>query len=162
MTMSLDRRAFLKRGAAGAAGVTLMSSGLLVACGSDKKGTASSAASSSGTPNYGTLDFQLSWIKNSEFAGHYIADQKGYYKDVGFSKVNLIAGGPNVSQDAVVAAGKAFIGISTPDIAASAILKGAPNIIIGAEYQKNPFAVMSLATKPISKPEDMVGKKIGV
>ena len=161
MTMSLDRRAFLKRGAAGAAGFTLLSSGLLVACGDDED-SASSTTAADGTADYGTLDFQLSWIKNAEFAGHYIADQKGYYKDAGFSKVNFIAGGPNVSQDAVVASGKAFIGISTPDIAASAILKGAPNIIIGAEYQKNPFCVMSLATKPIAKPEDMVGKKIGV
>ena len=33
--MALDRRAFLKRGAAGAAGFTLLSSGLLAACGDD-------------------------------------------------------------------------------------------------------------------------------
>ncbi len=160
--MALDRRAFLKRGAAGAAGFTLLSSGLLVACGDDDDSSSESGSGSSGTPDYGTLDFQLSWIKNAEFAGHYIADQKGYYKDVGFSKVNLISGGPNVSQDAVVASGKAFIGISTPDIAASAILEGAPNVIIGAEYQKNPFCVMSLAENPINTPEEMVGKKIGV
>jgi ABC-type nitrate/sulfonate/bicarbonate transport system substrate-binding protein len=162
VVMALDRRAFLKRGAAGAAGFTLLSSGLLVACGDDDKSESSSSGGSDGTPDYGTLDLQLSWIKNAEFAGHYIADQKGYYKEAGFSKVNMISGGPNVSQDAVVAAGKAFVGISTPDIAASAILEGAPNIAIGAEYQKNPFCVMSLADNPINTPEEMIGKKIGV
>ena len=162
VTRSLDRRMFLKSSAFGAAGFTLLSSGLLVACGSDSEGTAASGSSDGGAPDYGKLDFQLSWIKNVEFAGEYIADTNGYYKDAGFSSVNLIAGGPSVSQDSVVASGKAFMGVSTPDIAASAILKGAPNIIIGAEYQKNPFCVMSLAENPISTPEEMVGKKIGV
>ena len=51
-----------------------------------------------------------------------------------------MAGGPNVSQDSVVAAGKALVGISSPDITGAAILKGAPLVIIGAQYQKNPFA----------------------
>ena len=163
VTRSLDRRMFLKSSAFGAAGFTLLSSGLLVACSSDSEGTASSDGSSDGgTPDYGKLDFQLSWIKNVEFAGEYIADTNGYYKDAGFSSVNLIAGGPSVSQDSVVASGKAIMGVSTPDIAASAILAGAPNIIIGAEYQINPFCVMSLASNPISDPEAMKGKKIGV
>lgn len=162
MTRSLDRRMFLKSSAFGAAGFTLLSSGLLAACSSDSEGTAASGSSDGGSPDYGKLDFQLSWIKNAEFAGLYIADTNGYYKDAGFSDVNLMAGGPSVSQDSVVASGKAFMGISTPDIAASAILKGAPNVIIGAEYQINPFCVMSLADNPISTPEEMVGKKIGV
>ena len=33
---------------------------------------------------------------------------------------------------------------------------------IGAQYQKNPFAIMTLASKPIKTPQDMIGKKIGV
>ena len=67
-----------------------------------------------------------------------------------------------MQQDAVVAAGKAFVGISSPDITAAAILQGADLIIVGAQYQKNPFCIMSLATKPIHTPQDMIGKKIGV
>src|SRR5262249_14601051 len=106
--------------------------------------------------------YQLSWIKNVEFAGMYIADTNGYYKDAGFSAVELLAGGPNVSQDSVVAAGKALVGISSPDITGAAILKGAPIVAIGAQYQKNPFAIMSLATNPINTPQDLIGRKIGV
>jgi ABC-type nitrate/sulfonate/bicarbonate transport system substrate-binding protein len=34
--------------------------------------------------------------------------------------------------------------------------------IIGAQYQKNPFAILSMAAKPINTPQDMYGKKIGV
>ena len=52
--------------------------------------------------------------------------------------------------------------ISAPDITSAAINQGADLVTIGAQYQKNPFAVMSLATKPINTPQDMIGKKIGV
>src|SRR5438270_279990 len=97
----------------------------------------------------GQLTFQLSWIKNVEFAGEYIADTNGYYTDAGFSKVSLLSGGPGVAQDSVVAGGKALVCISAPDITSSAIKNGAPLVTIGAQYQKNPFCVISAASKPI-------------
>jgi ABC-type nitrate/sulfonate/bicarbonate transport system substrate-binding protein len=166
----LDRRSFLRR--SGVTGLVLFGGGgaILAACGDDGDTDTSSGDTTApgattapgGTPDYGVLEYQLSWIKNVEFAGMYLADVNGYYKAEGFESVNFTSGGPNVQQDAIVASGKAFIGISTPDIAASAIIGGAPNIILGAQYQKNPFCVMSLADNPIETPEAMYGKKIGV
>lgn len=159
----LDRRDFLRRSALAGAGVALLSSPLLAACGSDKKKTSTgSTGSGTGTASLGGLTYQLSWYKNTEFAGQYLADTKGYYKESGFEGVNFLSGGPTVQQDAVVASGKAFVGISAPDITAAAILKGAPTIIIGAIFQKNPFCIMSLAKSPINTPQDLIGKKIGV
>ena len=159
MTAYINRRNLLR----GGAGLALfgVSSALLAACGDDSSDSGSSS-SGGGAKDFGALNYQLSWIKNVEFAGQYIADTKGYYKEAGFSSVNLMAGGPNVSQDAVVASGKALVGISSPDITAAAILKGAPIIILGAQYQKNPFAIVSRADAPINLPTDMIGKKIGV
>ncbi|ABW15042.1 NMT1/THI5 like domain protein [Parafrankia sp. EAN1pec] len=155
-----DRRGFLRGGMGTTAGVALLAlggGGLLAACGDD-----SSDGGSSGS-GFGVLDIRFSWIKNTEFAGAYIADQKGYYKAAGFSGVNMIAGGPSATpQDTDVATGKAFIGISAPDITGNAILNGAPIKIIGAQYQKNPFAIVSMADKPIAGPQEMIGKKIGV
>ena len=167
MAQKLNRRAFLGRSMTGAAGLAVIGVGgssLLAACGSDSDSSSSSSGTSGsgGSGDLGTLDFQLSWIKNVEFAGNYIADTNGYYADAGFSSVNLMAGGPNVQQDAVVAAGGALLGIGTPDITAPAILEGAPLKVIAVTYQKNPFCVMSLADNPITTPEDMYGKSIGV
>ncbi|GAA3209105.1 hypothetical protein GCM10010532_032670 [Dactylosporangium siamense] len=149
------------RTARAAAGLAVLGSAatVLAACGDDDEAPSTSA---SGGKDFGTLNYQLSWIKNVEFAGAYIADTNGYYKEAGFSSVNLMAGGPNVSQDSVVTAGKALVGISSPDITGAAILKGAPLVAIGAQYQKNPFCIMSLASKPINSPQDLVGRKIGV
>jgi len=163
VSQALNRRAFLGRSLTAGAGMAALAAGgstFLAACGSDSK--SSSTGSTSGSANFGTLDYQLSWIKNVEFAGQYIADTNGYYKDGGFSSVNLMAGGPTVQQDAVVASGKALLGIGSPDITAPAILKGAPLKIIAVLFQKNPFCVMSLASNPIATPQDMVGKSIGV
>jgi ABC-type nitrate/sulfonate/bicarbonate transport system substrate-binding protein len=163
VSQALNRRAFLGRSLTAGAGMAAIAAGgstFLAACGSDSK--SSSTGSTTGSANFGTLDYQLSWIKNVEFAGQYIADTNGYYKDGGFSSVNLMAGGPTVQQDAVVASGKALLGIGSPDITAPAILQGAPLKIIAVLFQKNPFCVMSLASNPIPNPQAMVGKKIGV
>jgi ABC-type nitrate/sulfonate/bicarbonate transport system substrate-binding protein len=191
MSDQIDRRAFLRRGGAAGVSLAAVGVGLptlLAACGSSKSSTSgattattaaagtattvapssattAAAGGSSATPaagSLGTISVQLSWIENAEFSGEYIAATKGYYTASGFKAVNLISGGPSVAQDAIVASGKAFIGISSPDITGPAALKGFPLVIVGAQYQKNPFAIMSLAKKPLLTPQDMIGKEVGV
>lgn len=109
------------------------------------------------------LRYRLSWVKNVQFAGAYIADHEGIYADEGISRVELIAGGPAaVPVDADVATGKALVGVSAPDITAAAVRNGAPLTIIGTEFQKSPFAIMSLAERPINTPREMYGRRIGV
>lgn len=173
MAAPLDRRQFLGRGLVAGAGLVVVGGGassLLAACSSDSKTTTSSGTTAAGgntgtvaPGSLGTLDYQLSWIKNVEFAGAYIADTDGFYVDAGFEKVNLLSGGPNVTQDAVVDSGGAFVGISAPDITASGIVNNGNELIaVGALFQKNPFCVMSLASNPLPNPQAMIGKKIGV
>jgi ABC-type nitrate/sulfonate/bicarbonate transport system substrate-binding protein len=161
----LDRRRLLIAG-----GLAAVAGPVLAACSSSSSSssaaataTASGSASSTAMADLGALSYRLSWIKNVEFAGSYIADTKGYYKAQGFSSVNLIAGGASATpMEADVATGKALFGVSSPDITGAAIVKGAPLKIIGAQYQKNPFAIMSMTKSPITAAQDMYGKKIGV
>jgi ABC-type nitrate/sulfonate/bicarbonate transport system substrate-binding protein len=152
----MDRRSFLRL-SGGAAGLALASP-MLAACGSS---SGSKVASSGGATSLADINYQLSWIKNFQFDGEYIADDKGYYKANGL-RVNLLSGGPNSATDAIVQSGKALIGQSSPDFTANAIAKGADLKIIGANYQKSPFCIISLAKKPIRTPQDLVGKKIGI
>jgi ABC-type nitrate/sulfonate/bicarbonate transport system substrate-binding protein len=160
VTSPFDRRTLLRGG--------MLASGLFVAapflaaCGDDKKTEPSSpGAGSAATIGSGSIRF--SWIKNVEFAGSYIADNKGYYKAEGFSEFTLIGGGPTATPaETDVLTGKAMVGISAPDTTAAAILKGGTLKIIGAQYQKNPFAIMSMSKTPIKSAQDMIGKKIGV
>jgi ABC-type nitrate/sulfonate/bicarbonate transport system substrate-binding protein len=163
VSAGLGRRRLLTAG-----GLAAVAGPVLAACSSGSSSSAppasaSSASSSAAAPALGPLSYRLSWVKNVEFAGSYIADSKGYYKAQGFSSVSLIAGGAAATpMEADVATSKALVGVSSPDITGAAILKGAPLKIIGAQYQKNPFAIMSMAKSPINTPQDMYGKKIGV
>ena len=112
--------------------------------------------------NFGELNIQLSWIKNSEFAGQFLAVENGYYTEAGFSKVNLVAG--PAATEAEVLSGNALVGIANPISATPIILEeGAPLKIIGTTYQKNPFTILSLKNGAnIATVQDLIGKKIGV
>lgn len=111
--------------------------------------------------NHGELALQLSFVKNSQNSGEYIADAEGFYTAEGFSKVDLIAGPTAV--EASVATGKADVGFSTALTAASVIEKEKmPVKIVGAVYQKNAFTILSLEENPIREPKDLEGKRIGI
>ncbi len=112
--------------------------------------------------DFGDLSIQLSWIKNSEFAGQFFAVENGYYTDAGFSSVNLVAG--PAATEAEVLSGNALVGIANPISTAPVILnEGAPLKIIGTTYQKNPFTILSLKDGAnIETIQDLIGKRIGV
>ncbi len=152
----MSRRALLRDGML-ASGL-MLGAPLLAACG---KGNTAGPAKA-GAMGAGSL--RLLWVENVEFAGSYIADTNGYYKAEGFSSFTLISGGPTATPvETDLVAGKALFGISTPDLVASAVVRGGAGIkIIGAQFQKTPFALVSMADKPITTPQDMIGKKIGV
>jgi ABC-type nitrate/sulfonate/bicarbonate transport system substrate-binding protein len=117
----------------------------------------SRASAASLTP----MSYQLSWVKDAEFAGSFLAESQGYYKKHGLS-VNILAGGASVTPEPVVVSGKALVASSAADSAAQAIAQGAPLKIIGVRYQKNPFCIVSLAKKPITSPQGLYGKRLGV
>jgi ABC-type nitrate/sulfonate/bicarbonate transport system substrate-binding protein len=156
VSTTYSRRGFLGRGliaAGGIAGASTLGE-FLTACGSSSKGSSTSSGLT-------TVSTQLSWIKNVEFAGSYVADNKGYYKAHGIA-ANLVAGGPTATVEPDVVSGKVLIGINSPDSTSQAVAKGADLKIIATMYQKSPFAIMSLASKPINTPTEMIGKKIGL
>jgi ABC-type nitrate/sulfonate/bicarbonate transport system substrate-binding protein len=157
-----DRRGFLRLAGlglgVGAAGVAL------AACGGGGSGGSSAAGAAPAAPGaYGTLALQLSWIKNIEFAGEYMADSKGYYTQAGFEKVDLVTG-PVDSADALVLAKNVDVGLSAPDATARFITEqGAPLKIIGSTFQKNPFCILSIEEgNPIRTPQDLIGKRLGI
>ena len=141
----MDRRSFIQL-AGGAAGSLAFASSF---------GEASRAA------GLGKVAYQLSWIKNFQFAGEYVADYKKYYTQAGV-EVDILAGGPTLAVEPVVASGKALVGQGSPDNTANANAKGAGLKIIGAGYQKSPFCMISLTKTALKTPKDMVGKKIGM
>jgi len=143
MSFNLTRRSFLKPSVAGAA--TLSAPGIL---------TGAYAA----TP----LTMQAAWINDAEFCGYFAAIDDGLYSDAGLD-LTYLPGGPDVIPESTLIAGRADLALTTPDTTIKAIAdQGAPFKIIGAQYQKNPIGIVSLAKAPIKSPEDLKGKTLAV
>lgn len=104
---------------------------------------------------------QLSWLHSVQFAGSYIAQDRGWWRDAGL-QVSLAQGGPNAPVEPPVVSGTALVGISAADYTAAAVGQGAPFKIIGVAMQKNPFVIASLPANPVNTPADLVGKRIGM
>jgi ABC-type nitrate/sulfonate/bicarbonate transport system substrate-binding protein len=135
----------------------------LAACGSDDESSPSGGSEGSGEAgDFGDVTLQLSWIKNAEFAGEFMADTNGHYADAGFGKVTMDPGPGPI--ETLVATGDADFGLSNGVSTAQVIAEEeAPLKIVGTKFQKNPFTILSLADGgDIATPEDLVGKKIGV
>jgi ABC-type nitrate/sulfonate/bicarbonate transport system substrate-binding protein len=159
MPDSMTRRRFLQRG--GLAGAVLLGGGatLLSACGDDDESSTSGGGSGDG--DFGELGIQLSWIKNIEFAGLYVADNQGYFTDAGFSSLNMIPGPGDAI--APLVAGDVLYSFGGSETVANAVLNNdAPLKVIGANFQKNPFCILYLNDDPIPDPEALRGKTIGV
>ncbi|MGK0722562.1 ABC transporter substrate-binding protein [Leucobacter sp. W1478] len=107
------------------------------------------------------LAYQLSWTHSVQFGGTYLAQDRGFFSDQGL-EVTLAAGGPNVAGDASTVSGAALVNISAADGVARSNAEGADLVIVGAQYQKSAATILSLAGEPITSPEDLQGKKIGV
>jgi ABC-type nitrate/sulfonate/bicarbonate transport system substrate-binding protein len=146
MTDAINRRTFLGYNAA------LLGAGML--------GTSMATAQAA---ELGSLVYQLGWVKNVGWAGTYFADKRGYFRDEGFSSVELIPGGPNAAPpESIVSAGQALVSLSSPAITASAVNNGAKLKIIGIQFQTSPFIIASPIDKPLKTPQDCIGKRIGI
>ena len=70
-------------------------------------GAALLAASFSGSAAE-KLTLQLKWVTQAQFAGYYVALEKGYYKDLGVD-LTIKPGGPDIAPAQVLAGGGADI-----------------------------------------------------
>jgi ABC-type nitrate/sulfonate/bicarbonate transport system substrate-binding protein len=151
----LTRRQALRRGIGlAAAGFALPA---LAGCGDDDDGSGSAAGG--GDPT--TVNHQLGWLHGVEWAGTYVAIERGYHRAEGLD-VRLSPGGPQTNAESRLAAGRSEIGIVYGVGVALANKEGADIRILGAHLQKSPSGFVSLADKPVRTPQDFVGKRIGV
>ena len=107
------------------------------------------------------VTMQLGWLASNGNLGEICASKLGYFADEGL-EFEIIPGGPNIDGVASVASGRANLGqVSSSPSLMLARAAGIPVKCIAAGYQQHPYTYFSLKEKPITKPEDMIGKKIG-
>lgn len=124
-----------------------------------------SALGGAGLATYGVLgptaafaadpvSLQFGWLKSVQYAGSFIAEERGYYAEEDLD-VTFLPGGPNAPVDPVVISGQALLGVSATDYAARAVLNGAPYKIVGAKNQSHAFCITSKADAPVMSPKDL-------
>ncbi len=108
-----------------------------------------------------SVTIQLSWFPSAEFAGFYVADQKGYYADEDL-KLSFVAGGPEIDSIKEVLDGHAQFGITAGDGIIRARAADQDVVAVASIFRQSPLVVMALADKGIQRPQDLVGKTVGV
>jgi signal transduction histidine kinase/ActR/RegA family two-component response regulator len=104
------------------------------------------------------VSVQLKWFHQFQFAGIYMAKEKGYYKKHGLN-VTIKERDPNKNNIMQVIDGEAEYGLADP-----AILRyraeGLPVKVIAAIFQSNPMVLISKKESGIVSPFEMQGKII--
>jgi NitT/TauT family transport system substrate-binding protein len=108
------------------------------------------------------LNVQLGWIKNTEFAGLFVADQRGWFAQEGLD-VNFISGGVGIDPINIVRANPTYIGVvASSGALITAVSRGAKLKALAAYYQKHPNCFLMLDDSPVKTYKDFEGRRIGV
>jgi len=104
---------------------------------------------------------RLKWFHQAQFAGFYVAKEKGYYQAAGLD-IDIQPGGPDFPAVQMVSGGNEQFGVTGADQILIARSKGVPVVALAVIFRRNPFVLFSLAKSGIKTPADFVGKNVGV
>ncbi len=107
------------------------------------------------------VTIQLKWVSQAQFAGYFVAKEKGFYKDAGLD-VTIKPGGPDVAPPQVIAGGGADVVVDWMPSALASREKGVPLVNISQTFKKSGLELTCRADTGIKKPADLKGKTVGV
>ena len=107
------------------------------------------------------LTLQLKWVTQAQFAGYFVAKDKGFYKEVGLD-VTIKPGGPDINPSQVIAGGGADVVLDWMPSALATREKGVPLVNIAQVFQKSGLMLTCRKDSGIKTPADFKGKTLGV
>ncbi len=124
-------------------------------------GTEPSASDGDFTP-LSSVKLQLQWLPQAQFAGYYVALDKGYFQEEGFDDVEVLpSGGDIVPQDALVAGDVDFAVAWVPKVLGTLENQGVELTDIAQVFQKSGTTQVSWKDSDITGVDDFEGKRIG-
>jgi NitT/TauT family transport system substrate-binding protein len=107
------------------------------------------------------VTIQLKWLPQAQFAGYYVAQSKGYYKDAGLD-VTIKPGGPDIAPTQVIAGKQADIVVDWMPSALAAREAGVPLVNVAQVFNQSGLMLTCKKSSGVSTPKDLKGKTLGV
>ena len=101
---------------------------------------------------------QFMWLDQFEFAGFYVAKEKGFYKDMGLD-VEFIKYNKDTNIVESVLSKKADFGTGSSSLLVDKS-QGKDIVLLGSIFQSSPLMLMGLKDKNLTKLADIKGKKV--
>jgi NitT/TauT family transport system substrate-binding protein len=107
------------------------------------------------------VTLQLKWVTQAQFAGYYVAKDKGFYTEAGLD-VTIKPGGPDIAPPQVIAGGGADVIVEWMPAALAAREKGVPLVNIAQPFKRSGMMLTCRKETGIKSPADFKGKTLGV
>ena len=107
------------------------------------------------------LTLQLKWVTQAQFAGYYVAKDKGFYSDENLD-VEIKPGGPDIAPAQVLAGGGADVVLDWMPSALATREKGLLLVNIAQPFKSSGMMLTCRKDSGISTPADFKGKTLGV
>ena len=107
------------------------------------------------------LTLQLKWVTQAQFAGYYVALEKGFYGDEDLN-VTIKPGGPDIAPTQVIAGGGADVTVEWMPAALAARERGLPLVNIAQPFKSSGMMLTCLKETGVTGPEDFPGSTLGV
>jgi NitT/TauT family transport system substrate-binding protein len=130
-------------------GLVVIAAGLLVvnACAADT--------------NLARVVYLPHWIPQAQFAGYYVAKEKGIYQQYGLD-VDILKGGPGMSSAEWLEEGKCDFATMFMAKALMRQDEGAPLVNIAQMVQRSALLLVTRADSGITSPDDMEGRAVSI
>ena len=107
------------------------------------------------------VTLQLKWVTQAQFAGYYVALDKGFYEEEGLD-VPIKPGGPDIAPAQVLAGGGADVIIDWMPSALAAREKGLPLVNIAQPFKRSGMMLTCRNDSGVTKTADFPGHTLGV
>ncbi|MBC7133198.1 MAG: ABC transporter substrate-binding protein [Roseovarius sp.] len=107
------------------------------------------------------VTLQLKWVTQAQFAGYYVALDKGFYADEGL-EVTIRPGGPDIAPTQVIAGGGADVTVEWMPAALAAREKGLPLVNIAQPFKSSGMMLTCRKDSGVATTDDFPGKTLGV
>jgi len=104
---------------------------------------------------------QLKWVAQAQFAGYFVAKDKGFYEEAGLD-VEIKPGGPDIAPEQVIAGGGADVIVDWAGGALAAREKGVSLVNIAQPFAKAGMQMVCPKDGPVKTEADFKGHTLGV